>query len=267
MMLGPNSKPPQPFDEHSGWLALLREIGLKQEVSKDLFLTFANEVATQGGHTNKSSRPALEKKSKALVKHLLREESLHDEMFLCNLSTIKFVASQKASDELVILHKQYLVDSGNIEQLPPFAHFKNSTPQAFERLVWTTACLLPSWAVPDNTSLKLSKLQVCQKPTLDQVMDNVVNLSRNLAKREDRDQPEPRRRLLSQVMVEVYTFLTKSSNCGAKDSSESHTPACVTITKRLYCSPCILVEGGRVFVRCDQLAYDLDEELPPYLYR
>ena len=267
VMLGPNSKPPQPFDEHSGWLALLREIGLKQEVSKDLFLTFANEVATQGGHTNKSSRPALEKKSKALVKHLLRDESLHDEIFLCNLSTIKFVASQKASDELVILHKQYLVDSGNKEQLPPFAHFKNSTPQAFERLVWTTACLLPSWAVPDNTSLKLSKLQVCQKPTLDQVVDNVVNLSRNLAKREDREQPEPRRRLLSQVMVEVYTFLTKSSNCGAKDSSESHTPACVTITERLYCSPCILVEDGRVFVRCDQLAYDLDEELPPYLYR
>ena len=267
VMLGPESKPPEPFDEKSGWLELLREIGLKQEVSKYLFLTFANEVATQGGHTNKSSRPALEKKSKVLVKHLLREESLHDEIFLRNLSTIKFVASQKASDELVILHKQYLVDSGNKEQLPPFAHFMNSTPQAFERLVWTTACLLPSWAVPDNTSLKLSKLKVCQKPTLDQVVDNVVNLSRSLAEREDREQAEPRRRLLSQVMVEVYTLLTKLSNCEANDSSESHTPACVTITERLFSSPCILVEGGRVFVRCDQLAYYLDEELPPYLYR
>ena len=267
VMLGPESKPPEPFDEKSGWLELLREIGLKQEVSKDLFLTFANEVATQGGHTNKSSRPALEKKSEALVKHLLSEESLHDERFLCNLSTVKFVASRKASDELVILHKQYLVDSANKEQLPPFAHFSNSAPQAFERLVWTTACLLPSWAIPDNTSLKLSKLQVRQKPTLDQVVDNVVNLSRNLAKREDREQPEPRRRLLSQVMVEVYTFLTKLISCGAKDSSESHTPACVTISERLFCIPCILVDGGRVFVRCDQLAYDLDEELPPYLYR
>ncbi|XP_020604359.1 sacsin-like, partial [Orbicella faveolata] len=29
----------------------------------------------------------------------------------------------------------------------------------------------------------------------------------------------------------------------------------------------ILVEDGRVFVRCDQLAFRLDEQLPPYLYR
>ena len=95
----------------------------------------------------------------------------------------------------------------------------------------------------------------------------MVNLSRSLSEREDREQPEPRRRLLSQVMIEVYKFLTELSNCGTSDSSESHTPACDTIGERLSCSPCILVESGRVFVRCDQLAYDLDQELPPYLYR
>ena len=267
VMLGPESKPPEPFDEKSGWLELLREIGLKQEVSKDLFLTFANEVATQAIFTNKSKRPELEKKSKALVKHLLKEKTLHDERFLFNLSTVKFVASQKATDELLFLHKQHLVESGNKEQLPPFLSFKNSISHTFERLVWTSACLLPSWAVPDNKSSKLAKLQVCQKPTLDQVVDNVVNLSRSLSKREDREQPEPRRRLLSQVMIEVYMFLTELSNCGTSDSSESHTPACDTIGERLSCSPCILVESGRVFVRCDQLAYDLDQELPPYLYK
>ena len=267
VMLGPESKPPEPFDERSGWLELLREIGLKQEVSKDLFLTFANEVATQALQTNKSRRPELEKKSQALVKHLLKEKTLHDERFLFNISTVKFVASQKATDELLFLHRQHLVESGNKEQLPPFSSFKNSTPHTFERLVWTSACLLPSWAVPDNKSSKLAKLQVCQKPTLDQVVDNVVNLSRSLSKREDREQPEPRRRLLNQVMIEVYTFLTELSNCGTSDSSESHTPACDTIGERLSCSPCILVESGRVFVRCDQLAYDLDQELPPYLYR
>ena len=267
VMLGPESKPPEPFDERSGWLELLREIGLKQEVSKDLFLTFANEVATQALQTNKSKRPELEKKSQALVKHLLKEKTLHDERFLFNISTVKFVASQKTTDELLFLHKQHLVESGNKEQLPPFSCFKNSIPHTFERLVWTSACLLPSWAVPDNKSSKLAKLQVCQKPTLDQIVDNVVNLSRSLSKREDREQPEPRRRLLSQVMIEVYMFLTELSNCGTSDSSESHTPACDTIGERLSCSPCILVESGRVFVRCDQLAYDLDQELPPYLYR
>ena len=267
VMLPPGLKPPMPFDENSGWLDLLREIGLKQEVSKDQFITFANEVATQAAHATKSSRPGLEKKSKVLVKHLLKEKPLHDEEYLCNLSTIKFVASQRASDELVHLHKQHLVESGSQEQLPPFAQFKDSVSDTHERLVWTIASLLPSWAVPDPKSSKLAKLQVLQKPSLDQVIDNVINLSKKVSKRADRETPEPRRRLLSQIMIEVYTFLTQASGCTSSDYSESCSKMCDKMTERLSPISCILVEGGRVFVRCDQLAYEIDEELPPFLYR
>ena len=267
VMLSPDSKPPKPFDQESGWLDLLREIGLKKEVSRDQFITFANDVATQAVHENKSSRPGLEKKSKALVKHLLKEKSLHDENYLRNLSTVKFVAPQKASDELVHLHRQHLVESGNQEQLPPFTQFKNSIPNTHERLVWTTAPLLPFWAVPDYVFPKLANLQVLQKPSLDQVIENVSNLSKSLSKRTDREQPEPRRRLLSQIMKEVYTFLTEISGCPSSDSLETCSPVCVTIGRQLSSISCILVEDGRVFVRCDQLAYDLDKELPPYLYK
>ena len=265
MMLPPESKPPKPFDEKSGWLDLLREIGLKQEVSKDQFLTFANDVATQAAHANISTRSVLEKKSEALVKHLLKEKSLHDESYLSNLSTVKFVASQKASDELLFFHNQHSVETW--EQHPPFTQFKNSISRIHERLAWTTASLLPSWAVPDFKSLTLAKLQVLQKPSLDQVIDNVVNLSKNLCTRPEREQPEPSRRLLSQIMTEVYTFLTKLSDCPSTNSLESCSEACVTIGSRLYFIPCILVEGGRVFVRCDQLVFHLDNELPLYLYR
>ena len=267
VMLPAELKPPMPFDESSGWLDLLREIGLKQDVSKDQFITFANEVATQAAHANKSSRPGLEKKSKVLVKHLLKEKPLHDEKYLCNLSTIKFVASQRASDELIHLHKQHLVESGSQEQLPPFAQFKDSVPNTEEKLVWTTASLLPSWAVPDPKSSKLAKLQVLQKPSLDQVIDNVINLSKQVSKRADRETPEPRRRLLSQIMIEVYTFLTQASDCTSSDNFESCSKICDTMAQLLSPISCILVEGGRVFVRCDQLAYELDEELPPFLYR
>ena len=265
VMLPPGLKPP--FDEKSGWLNLLREIGLKQEVSKDQFITFANEVATQATHANKASRPDLEKKSKVLVTHLLKEKSLHDENYLCNLSTIKFVASQTARDELVHLHKQHLVESGSQEHLPPFTQLKDSVPDTHERLVWTTASLLPSWAVPDPKSLKLAKLQVLQKPSLNQVIDNVINLSKQVSKRADRDIPKPRRRLLSEIMIEVYTFLTQASGCTSSGYSESCSKICDTLAQRLSSIPCILVEDGRVFVRCDQLAYELDEEMAPYLYR
>ena len=267
VMLPPASKPPKPFDEESGWLKLLREIGLKKEVTKDQFTSFANEVATEAVHATMSSRSVLEKKSRTLVKHLLREKSLHDEKYLCNLSTVKFVAPEKASDELVHLHRQHLVGSGNQEQLPPFTQFKDSIPDTHERLAWTTASLLPSWAVPDFKSTKLATLQIRQEPSLVQVIEHVINLSKDLSKRADREKPEPKRRLLSQIMTELYTFLTRTSGCPSSDSFESCSQACVTIRKRLSSIACILVEGGRVFVRCDQLAYDLDVELPPYLYK
>lgn len=265
VMLPPESKPPKPFDEVSGWLNLLREIGLKQEVSKDLFITFANTVATQAAHASKSNRSGLEKKSKALVKHLLTATSLHDKKYLCEISAVKFVASQMATDELIHLHKQHLVTSQ--EQLPPFTEFKGSVPHTHERLTWTTASLLPHWAVPDPNCSTLATLQVLHKPSLGQVIDNVINLSKNASKRADREQPEPRRRLLTQIMTEVYTFLTKLSGCTSGDSLESCSETCQTIERRLSSIPCILVENGRVFVRCDQLAYELEEELPPYLYK
>ena len=265
VMLPREAKPPEPFTDETGWLKLLRQVGLQQDVSKDQFLTFANEVAMQSVHLKKSNCSALEKKSKTLVKHLFKNESLHDERYLRNLSTIRFVACQKASDELTLLHRQHLVCSR--EQIPPFTHFKDSIPHTQERLAWTTASLLYYWAIPKPEIPKLGNLQVLKKPSLDQVIDNVVNLSQNLLKRVEREQPESKRRLLNQIMTEVYKFFTSTSSCQNRDSFDSCSQVCDTICKRLSAFPCILVEDGRVFVRCDQLAFHLDKELPPYLYR
>ena len=264
VMLPHEAKPPGPFNE-TGWLELLRKIGLKQKISKDQFLTFANDVAIQAVQLSKASYPALEKKSKTLVKHLLKDETLHDTRYLCNLSTIKFVACQKASDDLSLLHRQHLVS--NREQIPPFGHFKDSIPHACETLAWTTASLLFEWAIPNLNLPQLANLQVLMKPSLEHVISNVVNLSQNLLKRADREQPEPKRRRLTQIMTEVYRFLTDTSGCQSTDSLDSCSRVCNTICKRLSGIPCVLVEGGRVFVRGNQLAFHLDEEQPPYLYK
>ncbi|XP_074631582.1 sacsin-like [Acropora palmata] len=269
VMLPRESKPPKPFDDFK-WLDLLREIGLKQIVSKDQFQTFANEVASQAELANASSCPTLEMKSEVLVRHLLKETSLHDESFLKGLSTVKFVASQKASDELVHLHKQHLVKNGSQDQLPPFIQFKDSVTWTYEneRLVWTSASLLPSWAIPDlDLYPRLATLKVLFKPSLDQVTENVKNISMNVSKSADRERPEPRRRLLSKVMINVYTFLTEMSDCSSNDAFDSCSLECVTSESLLSSVACALVEDGRIFVRCDQLAYNLEKQVPPYLYR
>ena len=269
VMLPRESKPSKPFDS-TNWLVLLREIGLKQKVSKDQFQTFANEVATQAELANEFSRPTLERKSTVLVKHLLKETSLHDENFLNDLCTIKFVTPQKASVELIHLHKQHFVKSGSHDQHPPFIPFKDSVTwtDENERLVWTSASLLPSWAIPDLKCYpKLAKLKVLSKPSLDQVTENVKTISTNVSKSADRERPEPTRSLLIKVMINVYSFLTEMSGCSSNEVSDSCSKACVKIESFLSSIACALVEDGRIFVRCDQLAYNLEEELPPYLYR
>ena len=269
VMLPRESKPPKPFD-NSEWLVLLCEIGLKPKVSKHHFKTFANEVATQAELANESSRPTLERKSKVLVKHLLKETSLHDENFLNDLSTVKFVASQKASDELIHLHKQHFGKNWSQDQLPPFIPFKDSVTwtQENERLVWSSASLLPSWAIPDLDCYPgLARLKVLFKPSLDQVTENVKKISTKVSKSADRERPEPRRRLLRKVMINVYSFLTEMSGCSSNDAFHSCSQECVRIEGLLSSIACALVEDGRIFVRCNQLAYSLEKELPPFLYR
>ena len=269
VMLPRELKPPKPFDDFH-WLCLLREIGMKQKVSKKQFQTFANEVATQAELSNKFSRPTLEGKSKVLVTYLLKETSLHDEKFLDDLSTVKFVASQKASNELIILHNQYLIENGSQDQLPPFIAFKDSVActEVNEKLVWTSASLLRSWAIPElDCYPKLAILKVLFKPSLDQVTENVKRVSTNFSKSADRERPEPIRRLLSKVMINVYKFLTEMSHCSRNDAFDSCSHECVKIKSLLSSIPCALVEDGRIFVHFDQLVYNLEEELAPYLYR
>ena len=263
-MLPREAKPPEQFNT-TEWLELLRKIGLKQKISKAQFQTFANEVASQAVQISNSSYPSLKKKSKTLVKHLLRDDTLHDAKFLADLSTIRFVACAKASDNLSLLHRQHLVP--NRDQNPPFNHFKHSIPDAHEALAWTTASLLFEWAIPNPKIPLLTNLQVLQKPSLEQVIGHVKNLSQTLSRSADREQPEPRRRRLSQIMTEIYKFLTDTGGCNGTNSNELCTAVCNKICNQLSDIPCILVEDGRVFVRGDQLAFHLDEEQPPYLYK
>ena len=267
VMLPRDAKPPEPFNEKSGWLDLLCKVGLKRKVSRDQFLEFSKEVAKHAENMSKKTRSTLEEKSQTLVTHLLNEKSFHEAEFLRQLSMIKFVASSKASDNLLSLYKQYPCAKQVQDGTLPFIHFHGSISKMEERLVWTTAPLLPDWAVPNAEEAKLGALGVLPHPSLDQVINHVTTLSQNVLKDIDREIPEQKRRLLGDIMTEVYTFLRRISGCQESDSLNSCSLKCHEIGKRLSDKSCVLVEDGRVFVRGDQLAFHLDKQLAPYLYK
>ena len=267
VMLPREAKPPEPFNEKSGWLDLLCEVGLKKQVSRDQFVEFSKEVAKQAENMSKKTRITLEEKSQTLVTHLLGEESFHEAEYLRQLSMIKFVASSKASDNLLSLHKQYHCSKEVQDGTLPFIHFHGSVPKMNERLAWTTAPLLPDWVVSDSGKEMLGALGVFPYPSLDQVINHVTILSQNVPKDIDGEIPQPKRRLLDDIMTEVYTFLQLMSRCQESDSLNSCSRGCHEIRKRLSDKSCVLVEDGRVFVRGDQLAFRLDEQLAPYLYK
>ena len=267
VMLPRDAKPPEPFNEKSGWLDLLCKVGLKRKVSRDQFLEFSKEVAKHAENMSKKTRSTLEEKSQTLVTHLLNEKSFHEAEFLRQLSMIKFVASSKASDNLLSLYKQYPCAKQVQDGTLPFIHFHGSISKMEERLVWTTAPLLPDWAVPNAEEAKLGALGVLPHPSLDQVINHVTTLSQNVLKDIDREIPEPKRRLLGDIMTEVFTFLRRISGCQESDSLNSCSLKCHEIGKRLSDKSCVLVEDGRVFVRGDQLAFHLDKQLAPYLYK
>ncbi|XP_022800424.1 sacsin-like [Stylophora pistillata] len=179
---------------------------------------------------------------------------------------IKFVAPSKAPEGLLSLHKQFPCSNEAQYGIIPFVHFQGSIPDIHERLAWTTAHLLPSWAVPGAQKPKLKALGVLPNPSLYQVISHVTNLTKNLLKDVDREMPQPKRPLLVAIMTEVYTFLQHVSKCQEMDSLDSCSQVCLEIGNLLCDNSCILVEDGRVFVRGDQLAFQLNEQLAPYMY-
>lgn len=82
VMLPREAKPPEPFNEKSGWLDLLCEVGLKKQVSRDQFLEFPKDVAKQAENMSKKTRITLEESLKLSlpifwVKSLFMKRSIY----------------------------------------------------------------------------------------------------------------------------------------------------------------------------------------------
>ncbi len=128
--------------KESDWLTFLRKLGLRSDVTKEMTVEFAQTVASEGKDVQSASALT---KSKVLTQHLLNMQTPEKTKILADVAEIQFIAPEPVSKDLSSMHPQYGdVGNGKLE----YVAFKDSISKEHEKLMWTRASVLPTWADP-----------------------------------------------------------------------------------------------------------------------
>ena len=248
--------PPAPFNDRA-WLDLLSDIGLRINITQQLFLEFCKTVA-QGGRSSPQDQ-RVHKQSEMLVKCLFSEnESSRDENFLSQLSQINFIAPAKVEKQLTSIHEQYQCPRNGY---PPFIKFRNAVPWCFRNIAWTSASILPEWAETDK--IAGSKiLGICQKPSDTTVVHHLQNVATTYSPN------AVNCNVLHQITMSIYEFLSKFTKSCGSGLTDKCSNICMSIGFKLRDIPCIFLNENKVFVKAEQLAFNLPENcaFKPFLY-
>jgi sacsin len=273
--------PPAPFSDFN-WLEFLRLSGLQTELSCDLLVEFAQQIAETAKCAGQSDE--LFKQSRTLVGHLFKMPNLPTLGVLDRLVDISFIPSCKANHLMVKIHPGF-GQSRDATQSVHYIKFKEGTPEEHEVLVWTSAHLLPDWANPyklsehdvtinyaDSDSLhcldsyrrEIARLlMVPENPPINVVVDHIHNIcSVSIGKSDDAQ--EVRGYMKMEVMTGIYKFLQSQLVDGASGMSRDELQK---VLHRLTEIPCIVSELGQTFVRPRQLVISLydEDQIYPYL--
>ena len=256
-MLSEDSFPPEPFDSDE-WLTFLKKIGLVHDVSQEMLLEFANQVERQAQTARTQDTY---QKSKGLVDHLISRPNLVSEGIIPLVRDIAFVAADPVEERLQALSPPFgETEGGEV----PFIAFSGAVVSHYEKIVWTEAHLLPSWADPKNYCYHftdqyledlLSQLQVLSKPTVDLVVSHCQTICYHYGNsNSDRDRQSSS---IREVMRSIYSFL--------KENAMEHGKAKMLLQR----TRCILVDQGTRFVFPRQAVLEMYEslEIKPFLYR
>jgi len=128
--------PSAPFDEYN-WLEFMRLAGLQTELSPDLFVKFATEVAERG-RTDPTEETF--NQSRILIGYLFKMKDLIASKLLDRVRDIPFVPSAKVNATMQRIHAAFGETT--------YVRFSEGIPEEHEVLVWSSSYLLPTWADP-----------------------------------------------------------------------------------------------------------------------
>ena len=237
--------------KESEWFEFLSLLGLVCSIQSDQFLEFVRSVAAEGRDLQSASALT---KSKVLVSHLFSSPELLDSQALDEVAAVAFIMPEKVLSALTDICPQHGdVGNGSIALMA----FRDAVPKEYEKVCWTSASLLPSWANPQQNVVLptekdwiMDKLRVQKKPSIDTVVrhfETVCGCDRLLS-------------TTSSVKVDILRNIFRFLDSATMTDEERD---------RLASIPSVLVDEGRLLVKPCQTVlnmYDSDE-IPPYLYR
>ena len=251
--------PPTPFNDIV-WLDLLKDIGLRKDITQQLFLEFCETVAHGGSSSSVDAK--LHTRSEMLMRCLFSEqECLRGEKFLSQVSKIKFIVPAKVEENLAMIHEQYQYPRiGH----PPFIEFRNAVLWKRRYITWTSAPILQKWIKPDKVA-GLENLGICKSPPYTAVVNHLQNLAFKFAAPNNAVADYDH---LHKITTSIYEFLSQITRSCGSGLTDRCNRICIDIGLQLRNVPCIFLNENKVFVKAEQLSFNLPEkcDLRPFLY-
>lgn len=211
------------------WIWFLKLAGLNHEITEKMFLQYIRSLSARD--------PSVELKSKTLLEYLF--ENINElSLVLHEIREVEFLVPFKNRDLGYIL-SHYVTNSG-------LASFSKSYPMQFEYVLWSTASILPNYALyfKDTSGMLISKM-----PPEDLVFEHIGNLCKELSK-----EPIKARSLDSRVMNKIYDYLSETNPSFLQRIVEDDIPIIHIPDKSMWISPRLIVLSPV-------------EEIIPYLYK
>ncbi|XP_052101398.1 sacsin-like isoform X3 [Mytilus californianus] len=227
--------PPHPFC-NKRWRNFMISAGMKIQISGDIICRFATRIDESGLQEDTYNR------SKMIVKAFLNhvQTSKINVHCLSELSVIEFIAVEKNEDRYESIHPSYRTGLRLVS-------YNTAISYHFLNLAWTSADILPSYAMPYNS--KIGNHLNIREPAFQTVVQHATKICWTLVKTcEEHDQ-----NFIKDVLSSVYKYFCK------------HLDKIDTV----YYIPIVHVRKYKTFVRANQLIVNLveNDEIVPYLVK
>ena len=243
---------PKPYrDTH--WNKFLRECGMIHDVSQDMFLQYANQVAVT---SERDITKQIAEQSKALLKHLAQRRDLGDQLFLQKLRNIPFIVPYSVGRVKEDLYPQF--GKRNSNGCLQLVAFEGSIGSYWSGAVWSVQSTIDEsvfMLMPDtvNCDFLWSQLKFDQKPKLEYVAQHVQQLCSKLVSKLHEPSCREKIEILGGILKFVYGVLKRD------DLPEA-------VVSVLSMSPCVIDVERRLLVRPQQVVLRMsDDEIEPYL--